>query len=79
MKNTIATTLDQLSVGQSAEITDVSGGPLRQRLLDIGLTPRTAVTLLRTAPLGDPLELSLRGYQLTLRRTDAALIAVKPL
>ena len=71
-------TLDQLAIGQSAVITKVGGeGTLRCRLLDMGLIPRTAVTLIKIAPMGDPLELRVRGYELTLRREDAARIEVE--
>ncbi len=68
-------TLDQLAVGKSAVITRVGGeGALRLHLLDMGLIPRTRVTLFKVAPMGDPMELHLRGYALTLRRDDAAMI-----
>ena len=68
-------TLDSLAVGKSAIIQTVGGkGALRRRLLDMGLTPGTEVTLYKTAPMGDPLELELRGYSLTLRKEDAAKI-----
>lgn len=79
MKNTKEPkTLDKLSVGESATITAVGGaGPLRCHLLDMGLIPRTRVTLTRVAPLGDPLELRLRGYTLTLRKEDAAMIEIE--
>lgn len=71
-------TLDKLSIGESATIIAVGGaGPLRCHLLDMGPIPRTVVTLTRTAPLGDPLELRLRGYTLTLRKEDAAMIEVE--
>ncbi|MBU5627560.1 ferrous iron transport protein A [Oscillibacter sp. MSJ-2] len=71
-------TLDQLAIGQSAVITKVGGeGTLRCRLLDMGLIPRTAVTLKKVAPMGDPMELRVRGYELTLRRDDAAKIEVE--
>ena len=71
-------TLDKLSIGESATIIAVGGaGPLRCHLLDMGLIPRTVVTLTRMAPLGDPLELRLRGYTLTLRKEDAAMIEVE--
>ena len=71
-------TLDQLPVGQNATITAVGGeGPLRCRLLDMGLIPGTAVTVRKVAPLGDPMELRLRGYELTLRKADAANITVE--
>ena len=71
-------TLDQLPVGQSGTITAVGGeGPLRCRLLDMGLIPGTAVTVRKEAPMGDPMELRLRGYELTLRKADAANITVE--
>ena len=73
-------TLDQLAVGQSAIITRVGGdGPLRCRLLDMGLIPETKVTLTRIAPMGDPIELQLRGYTLSIRKADAADITVAAL
>lgn len=70
-------TLDKLPVGQTARITQVGGaGALRRRLLDMGLTPGTRVALVKRAPLGDPVELELRGYSLTLRLEDAAGIEI---
>lgn len=72
-------TLDKLPVGKSGVIDTVGGeGALRCRLLDMGLIPRTAVTVHKVAPLGDPIELFLRGYSLTIRRDDAALIEITP-
>ena len=71
-------TLDQLKVGSSAIISAVGGnGALRCRLLDMGLTPRTCVTLQKRAPMGDPVEIRLRGYELTLRVEDAQSITVE--
>ena len=71
-------TLDKLKIGSSGVITAVGGdGPLRCRLLDMGLTPRTRVTLQKVAPMGDPMELQLRGYVLTLRKEDAHNITVE--
>ena len=65
-------TLDQLPLGREAVITRIGGvGPLRLRLLDMGLIPRTALTVHKTAPMGDPIEITLRGYSLTLRLEDA--------
>ena len=65
-------TLDRLPVGKTATITAVGGeGALRSRLLDMGLIPGTAVTVQKIAPMGDPMELRLRGYELTLRLADA--------
>ena len=73
-------TLDQLTVGQSGVITKVGGaGPLRCRLLDMGLIPKTKVTLTKIAPMGDPIELQLRGYTLSIRKDDAADIEVTAL
>lgn len=70
-------TLDQLKIGTKGRITVVTGkGALRDRLLDLGLTPGTVVMVRRTAPFGDPIEISLRGYELTLRRQDAKNIEV---
>ena len=70
-------TLDQLKVGESGRILAVGGeGALRCRLLDMGLTPRALVTLQKVAPLGDPIEIRVRGYELTLRSADAALIEI---
>ena len=71
-------TLDKLPLGQEAIIIKVGGEGtiLRRRLLDMGLTPRTRVMVRKRAPLGDPLEISLRGYELTLRSEEAAKINV---
>ena len=72
-------TLDQLAIGRSGTVTSVGGeGALRKRLLDMGLTPEVTVSVRKIAPMGDPIELTLRGYTLTLRREDARNIEVKP-
>ncbi len=71
-------TLDQLPLGQDAVITQVGGvGPLRCRLLDMGLIPKTTVRVEKVAPLGDPIELRVRGYSLSLRKEDARNIEVE--
>ena len=71
-------TLDKLPVGSSGVITAVGGdGALRCRLLDMGLIPRTQVTLQKTAPMGDPIEIRVRGYELTLRVEEAKKIEVE--
>lgn len=71
-------TLDKLHVGQSGTIVQVGGrGALRRRLLDMGLTPGTRVQVVKRAPMGDPIELELRGYSLTLRLEDAAEIEME--
>lgn len=71
-KGRLAMTLDKLPIGQSAIIASVGGqGALRRRLLDMGLTPHTAIMVRKKAPMGDPIELHLRGYELTIRLEDA--------
>ncbi len=72
-------TLDKLPVGRDAVVRAVGGeGELRCRLLDMGIIPRTVIRVTKVAPMGDPLELRLRGYELTLRKEDAAKIEVEP-
>ena len=71
-------TLNELKVGQSGTISAVGGDwALRCRLLDMGLTPRARVKLQKIAPMGDPIQIQVRGYELTLRREDAARIEVR--
>ncbi len=70
-------TLEDLEVGGAGVIVAVHGqGALRDRLLDMGLTPRTKVMIRKTAPMGDPIEISIRCYELTLRKEDAANIEI---
>lgn len=70
-------TLDELPIKTGAVITKVGGeGELRCRLLDMGLIPKTAVEVKKVAPMGDPIELEIRGYSLTIRKEDAAKIEV---
>ncbi len=72
-------TLKELPLGQSAVVDAVGGsGPLRQHFLDMGILPGTEVTLIKYAPMGDPMELRLHGYELTLRLADAEQITVIP-
>jgi len=71
-------TLDQVRPGQTGIIAAVGGeGVLRRRLLDMGLTPRTRVTVRKVAPMGDPIELFLRSYVLTIRQEEAAKISME--
>ena len=71
-------TLDQIAVGTEVKIIKVGGeGQLRLRLLDMGLIPQTLVRVQKVAPMGDPLEIHLRGYELTIRKEDAARIEVE--
>ncbi len=79
MSETTRATLADLKPGESATVTEVGGqGALHRRLLDMGLTPGVKVTLQKTAPMGDPLEIHLRGYALTLRLEDARSIGIRP-
>ena len=73
------TTLDKLEIGQSARIKAVGGeGQRRQHFLDMGLIPDAFIKIVKYAPLGDPMEITIHGYALTLRKADAALIGVEP-
>ena len=71
-------TLNELPIGKEAIITKVGGeGALRCRLLDMGLIPKTKIMITKVAPMGDPIELRLRGYTLTIRVEDAQNIEIK--
>lgn len=68
-------TLDEFLIGQSGVITAVGGdGQIRRRLFDMGVTPGAEVMLRKKAPLGDPIEVTMRGYELTLRKTEAQAV-----
>lgn len=72
-------TLDELEIGKEAVVSSVecSDHSLRRHILDMGLTPGAEVTLIKVAPMGDPIELMVRGYELTIRKSDAANISIK--
>jgi ferrous iron transport protein A len=71
-------TLKDIPLGQTAIIQRVLGsGPLRRRIMDMGLTKGTAVTVEKVAPLGDPIGLLVRGYNLSIRKADAATIVIE--
>ena len=72
-------TLDNIKVGQTVEVVKVhgEGSSLRRRLLDMGITPNTKVTFVRSAPLGDPIEVTVRGYELTIRKDDAEILEME--
>ena len=70
-------TLEELPIGSKAVITSV-GGALRCRFLDMGLIPKTQVEVRKVAPMGDPIEIRLRGYELTIRKEDAKKIEIIP-
>lgn len=72
------TTLEQLPVGATGHIVAALGeGRIRRRIFDMGLTPGCEVFVRKRAPLGDPVELTLRGYELTLRKSEAAIVKVR--
>ncbi len=71
-------TINDLKIGESGIISTVGGeGPLRLRFLDMGLIPGTMVTLQKVAPMDDPIQIHLRGYELTIRREDAKQITLQ--
>ncbi len=70
--------LSEFLVGESGVVKTVSGeGRLRRRLFDMGVTPGAEILLRKKAPLGDPLEITIRGYELTLRKTEAELVTME--
>jgi len=70
-------TLDKVKPGETVYIERLdSEGAIRRRLLDLGLTPKTKVMVRKVAPMGDPIELNLRGYELTIRAEDARKVIV---
>ena len=71
-------TLRDLKIGKSGKVVAVGGEKiLRRRLLEMGITPRTVITVKKAAPMGDPIELLLRGYVLSLRLEDAEKITIE--
>ena len=72
--------LSNLLLGDKCKVNSlIAHGPIRRRLLDIGLIPKTVVFIRKVAPLGDPIEINLRGFELTLRKEDAKKIEVEVL
>ena len=70
-------TLRQVNIGENVKVIKLHGeGAVKRRIMDMGITKRTRVLLRKVAPLGDPLEISLRGYELTLRKSEAQMISV---
>ena len=71
-------TLKDIPVGKSAVVVKLNGeGPVRRRIMDMGITKGVEVFVRKVAPLGDPMELDLRGYALSLRKADAEMIEVE--
>ena len=70
--------LDEFKIGETGLIKKVEGeGRLRRRLFDMGVTPGATVYLRKKAPLGDPIEVTIRGYELTLRKSEAVLVVLE--
>lgn len=70
--------LNDFTVGECGKIVKVSGeGRVRRRLFDMGLTPGAELVMRKKAPLGDPIEITIRGYELTLRKIEAACVEVE--
>ena len=70
--------LSQLAIGEKGTVSAVRGeGAVRRRLFDMGITPGAEVYLRKKAPLGDPIEIALRGYELTLRKAEAAQVEIE--
>ena len=70
-------TLKNVSVGQTATVVKLHGeGPVRRRIMDMGITKGVEIYVRKVAPLGDPMELTVRGYELSLRKADAEMVEV---
>lgn len=70
-------TLNELGVGETSKIVRLNGeGVVKRRMMDMGLTKGTEVTVRKVAPLGDPIELTVRGYELSIRKSEAATIEI---
>lgn len=71
-------TLKNVKIGATVRVIRVHGeGPVRRRIMDMGITKGVEITVRKVAPLGDPMELTVRGYELTLRKADADMIEVE--
>ena len=71
-------TLKDVKVGQTATVAKLHGeGPVRRRMMDMGITKGVEIYVRKVAPLGDPMEVTLRGYELSLRKADAAMVEVQ--
>lgn len=77
LPGSVARSLDELPTGRNARVTCVEGsGPVAKRLMEMGIVPGAPVSVVRAAPLGDPIEVRVRGYHLALRRSEASTISV---
>ena len=72
------TTLNNAKIGQTAKVVKINGeGAIKRRLMDMGITRGAEISVRKVAPLGDPIEINVRGYELSLRKADAELIEVE--
>lgn len=70
-------TLNELGIGETSKVVRLNGeGAVKRRMMDMGLTKGTEVTVRKVAPLGDPIELTVRGYELSIRKSEAATIEI---
>ena len=71
-------TLREVQIGQSAKVVKLNGtGPVKRRIMDMGITKGQLITVIRVAPLGDPMEITVRNYELSVRKADAEMIEVE--
>ena len=71
-------TLKEVKIGQTAKVVKLHGkGPIKRRIMDMGITKGTEVFVRKVAPLGDPVEVTVRGYELSIRKADAEMIEVE--
>ncbi len=71
-------TLKQIAIGETVKVTKLTGeGPVKRRIMDMGITKGVEIYVRKVAPLGDPVEVTVRGYELSLRRADAEMIEVE--
>jgi len=71
-------TLKEVAVGNTAKVRKIHGeGPVKRRIMDMGITKGVEIYVRKVAPLGDPMEINLRGYELSLRKADAEMIEVE--
>lgn len=72
------TTLKEIPCGQTVKVTKLTGeGPVRRRIMDMGITKGVEIFVRKVAPLGDPVEITVRGYELSVRKSDAEMILVQ--
>ena len=71
-------TLNQVKVGETVKVTKIAGeGPIKRRIMDMGITKGVEIYVRKIAPLGDPVEITVRNYELSVRKADAAIIEVE--